>query len=106
MKQNLNPFSSEGRITRGPFILFSIGYFLLYLPIHALGETLGGRTPGSETLGIYLILLMCFLVPTFFLWIKRLRDIHKSPYMSLLMLVPLVGLCCWIYLATAKSKYE
>lgn len=57
-----------------------------------------------------IIPLSIFLIILFFLYIgiccfiKRLRDVNQSPYLSLIAFVPIASFCLWIYLAITKSK--
>lgn len=113
MQKNLNPFSSKGRITRGPFVIFSLIYlpFFIFLSscigrVGEIAEQEGGNLSLTLNFLILCAAVLFFQMLVIFLWVKRLRDIHTKPYMSLLSLVPIIQIGYWVYLATAKSDYE
>jgi uncharacterized membrane protein YhaH (DUF805 family) len=73
------------------------GFFLLTLII--------GLVTLIDTTGTALnIISVALLIPTIALYVRRSRDLGKSPWLVLLMLVPLANLIYFLYLGFGASK--
>lgn len=89
-------FSSEGRINRLPFLLYSLG--LGVISSIAAGLCLTGIL---AIIGIPIIIVCC--VVNIMLTIRRCHDLNKSGWMYLLMFVPIVDIIFALYLLFAKG---
>ena len=73
------------------------GFFLLTLII--------GLVTLIDTTGTALnIISVALLIPTIALYVRRSRDLGKSPWLVLLMAVPLANLIYFLYLGFGASK--
>ncbi|MGK0309640.1 MAG: uncharacterized membrane protein YhaH (DUF805 family) [Lentimonas sp.] len=107
MKTNF--FSSEGRISRMTFLvriialtLFAVGFSYIVYSYFAHNFHHGE----FATLGVFcsiVMVLICKLAGLMQL-LKRLRDMGKEAYLSLLMLLPGANLCLLLYACVAPSK--
>ena len=73
------------------------GFFLLTLIIGLVTLT----DPTGTALNIMSVAL---LIPTIALYVRRSRDLGKSPWLVLLMVVPLVNAIYFLYLGFGASK--
>lgn len=114
---NLSPFTAKGRLGRIRYLAYSMGLGLaMYAAVLVImliggGTALltGGDEAGAASLGLMGLLLIPLyigmLVITFLLLIKRSHDIGWSGWMSLLALIPLVGLL-FIFVPGTKGSNE
>lgn len=107
MKTNF--LSSEGRISRMTFVVSIIALALLALGISYISYSYFAHSfhDGEfATLGIFcsiVTVLICNFAGLMQL-LKRLRDMGKEAYLSLLMLLPGVNIFFLLYLCIAPSK--
>lgn len=74
------------------------GFFLLTLIIAIVCVMID---PTGNAINVVSVAL---LIPTVALYVRRSRDLGKSPWMALLMIVPLVNLGYFLYLGFATSS--
>jgi uncharacterized membrane protein YhaH (DUF805 family) len=86
--QDVKIFAVDGRIGRVRYIVYTIG---LTVAIMLVGGVLGAITAGIGMIVAYIALL----VIQFMLTIQRCHDFNASGWLSILVLVPLVGLMFW-----------
>lgn len=113
------PLSSSGRFSRLSYLAWT---FLSGIVLNAIliamvlffyiayGISSGGNfesEPSSAVmigLGVvYFIVLIGYLVYTFIFAIRRLHDIDKSGWLSILLLIPLISLFFLLYICIAKG---
>ena len=95
---NNNIFSYKGEITRQSFIVTTLLMLIPAIFLAMMSQAAGK----SGTEGILAFTGLCQLllgVLVIFAAAKRYRNMGKNPYLSLLMLIPLVSLIVWFYLA-------
>jgi len=99
---NNNIFSCKGEITRLSFIVTTLLMFIPAIFLEAIGNA---QMNADAAVGLIVIgVLQLFLgVLVIFAAAKRYRHLGKNPYLSLLMLIPLVCLIVWFYLAIKKQ---
>jgi len=103
-------FSAKGRINRAPFWGYSILVSVIYMIIVGWLTVLSI----SSDNWIFAIIGNLFIIPiiwiSFNLYIKRLHDLDKNGWMSLLLFVPLANfylfiICGFFKWTTGKNKY-
>lgn len=98
---NNNIFSCKGEITRLSFIVTTLLMLIPAVFLQAVGNALM-NTDASVSLLVIGTLQLLLGVLVIFAAAKRYRNLGKNPYLSLLMLIPLVSLIVWFYLAIKK----
>ena len=104
-----NFLSSQGRISRTTFIVRIVALALLAMGLSYIAYAYFAHSfhhGEFTTLGIFcsiVIVLICKLAGLMQL-LKRLRDMGKEAYFSLLMLLPGVNVLFLIYTCLAPSK--
>lgn len=98
---NNNIFSCKGEITRLSFIVTTLLMLIPAIFLQGIGNALMNTDAAVSLLlvGALQILLVVLVV---FAAAKRFRNMGKNPYLGLLMLIPLVCLIVWFYLAIKK----
>ncbi len=105
-------FSSEGRIARLPYFLYSLGIGVVSAIILVGSSALEKHSvpePNQTDLLLLIVAILAFVifiamvVAGFILVIKRLHDLDHSGWLSLIGLVPLVNLIFGLYLLFAKG---
>jgi uncharacterized membrane protein YhaH (DUF805 family) len=103
--------SSEGCLGRGAFIfrialIAAVAGALSYAAIYYFAHNFHHGTFG--TLGVFLSIVFCLLASMAGLMqlLRRLRDMGKEAYLTLLMLIPGVNLLFLFYTFVAPSKRE
>lgn len=102
MKDFLNECNSyKGRWNRKKFWLYPLGLTLLILVpefiILMLADNLGMNAL-SMAMGVVMLISYIYIIyVSVCSYIKRLRDLDKNPWMTLLMFVPIVSLFLAIY---------
>ncbi len=90
--------SADGRLARRPFWLAQLVYLVIYLVVFPVTSLLGLVGAAiSIAVSIYLMIVSWFLL------IRRLHDITRSGWWSLLILVPVLGLVAIIIIGSAQS---
>lgn len=108
MKESL--ISSEGRLGRFSFILRIVILAVLVFAVYEAASRFFAHWHHGTfgTLAIFLTIvaaLICSFIGLMQL-LKRLRDMGKAAYLTLLMLVPGVNVLFLLYVAGAPSKSE
>lgn len=87
-------FSTKGRIGRLRYLAYSMGYgMLIYLIVAALGVGLAAMgMPKEAVIGVLGIGYVLLIVFTIMLTIQRAHDFNTTGWITVLSLVPLVGL--------------
>ena len=102
---NNNPFSCRGEISRLSFIITSLILLVPFVFLSAVSERMASYEP-AHGLIVWIISFVVLGLPFLFACAKRFRNIGKNPYMCLLVLIPLVSLILWFYLAIkAPAKF-
>jgi uncharacterized membrane protein YhaH (DUF805 family) len=85
--QEVQIFSSAGRIGRARYIAYSILFYVLFVIVAAIGGAIG-------TVGMILMIagLVAWIVMSFMLTIQRCHDFNASGWLALVVLIPLVNL--------------
>lgn len=112
---NKNPFSSKGKLSRLQFFITTsiLGVIFvatavptiylrderLYNMIHNISN--GGSDLSFWTLAILANIMVVLLI---FAFIKRLRDVNKSPWWLFLCFIPFVVWFVWLYLVFKPSR--
>jgi uncharacterized membrane protein YhaH (DUF805 family) len=107
-------FSPEGRIARLPYFLYNLGLGVLSaiisLGLNALEKNSATAVEANQTDLILLIaailaivIFIAMAVAGFILVIKRLHDLDRSGWLSLIGLIPLVNIIFGLYLLFAKG---
>jgi len=96
-------FSTKGRIGRLRYLAYSVGaYFLTYIPMaaimgiaYSIGDS-GSMNPLliSIPMGIVGIIMFVFFI---IITKRRLNDLNRTGWLSLLFIIPLVNIVIWIY---------
>ncbi len=74
------------------------GFFLLTLIVGLASLIIDPSTMAFNVLSVAL------LIPTIAVYVRRARDLGKSPWLTLLMIVPLVNMIYFLYLGFGASK--
>lgn len=91
------PFDFSGRLNRQSFWISMLG--LLLIQIASLFVSMIGPLAPIA----FLVLLYTYLI-VFNIGIRRLRDVHKSPWWMLCAFIPLVSLVLpWLFMLGASS---
>ena len=98
---NNNIFSCKGEITRASFIVTTLLMLIPAMLLQTAGNALM-NTDAAVSLIVVGVLQLLLAVLVIFAAAKRYRHLGKNPYLSLLMLIPLVCLIVWFYLAIKK----
>ena len=85
-------FDFDGKENRKVYWLFALNCFILSLILGAISST------------ISYIFSLIILLPSLGLLVRRLRDAGLSPWLALLLLVPVVGWIAVVILACFPSK--
>lgn len=100
-------FSFSGRIGRLRYLAYSLAWSLVIgLGAGILIGILAALSDGSGSViaGGTMLFYAASLVPMFALAVRRLNDLDKSGWMSLLLLVPLVNFFMGLYLIFAAGS--
>jgi len=97
MPQEVKILSVSGRVGRVRYIVYTIGLSVLLM---AVGILLSLVTAGMAIFPAYIAIL----VLQFMLTIQRCHDFNASGWLSILVLVPLVGLLFWFVPGTDGSN--
>lgn len=110
-------FSFDGKIHRVPFILVHVVYWLIAVimvgtysgPTSVAVDTTMTNIPNlqvfmSVTGFVSLAVFVVILYSTICVYIKRFRDTGFSPWLTLLILVPVVNLITFIFLIFYPPK--
>ncbi len=90
--------TAAGRTARRPFWLAQLVYLVIYLVVFPVTSVLGLVGAAiSMAVSIYLMIVSWMLL------IRRLHDISKSGWWSLVIFVPLVGLIALVYFGAVES---
>jgi uncharacterized membrane protein YhaH (DUF805 family) len=113
-----SPFSAKGRFSRLSFLAWNFLLNLVVLIVFGIVAAIAGASSsvftGEDpnavlafyTSGAGLVLLAIFLVSfiiSIIFFIRRLHDIEKSGWFSLLLIIPLVNLIFGIYVLVKKG---
>jgi uncharacterized membrane protein YhaH (DUF805 family) len=104
-----NFLSSEGRISRMTFVVRMIVLILLASGLSYIAYSYFAHSfhhGEFATLGVFcsiIVVLICSFAGLMQL-LKRLRDMGKGAYLSMLMLLPGVNVCLLVYACFAPSK--
>ena len=97
-------FAMSGRIGRVRYLAYySLFTLMAYIGIAVLGVALAGAVGPLAMLVAAVIMMIPLLVIGFVLVIRRLNDLDKSGWLSLLSLVPLVNAFFGLYLLFAPG---
>ncbi len=102
MPINNNPLSYKGRINRFSFAITVFGFVCLAIFGDAL-SILGDQERALGIIGVLVFVGSTVLI--FFATIKRLRDLKRSPWWSLLILLGIVYLIMYLCLISFPSKW-
>lgn len=103
--------SANGRFGRLSYLAWNmlLGFFLMFCGVLAvfsipnMTSLIAGETPSLglfvPIIVIYIVLIYC----TYIFAIRRLHDLNKTGWLSLILLIPLVGLFFWVYISCAKG---
>ena len=106
-KTNKLFFNYRGRISRKAFILSYLSLVVFTLFYYSIFYKICGRF--FPVIVTNLMIVICAILITysiFILGIKRLRDLNRSAWWSLIFLFPSLNLLFVIYLAVAKGKWN
>lgn len=96
-------FTTAGRARRLEYWSFVLGNFIIRLGLSFVDVFLGTF---DEQLGVGFlgfIYLLAAIPPGFTLTVRRLHDLNLSGWAILLLLIPLVNVVFWLYLAFADG---
>lgn len=101
MKQYFNYFKNyinfKGTSTRSDFwIVYLLNSLIVYLLQKITYSGIGDK--------LSLLFLALIIIPSISLFVRRLRDINKSPWWALLLLVPLIGIIYMFIIALIPSS--
>ncbi len=107
-------FAVNGRIGRLRYIGYSwLAYFLLYIVFGVLGFIAAITFPmmirnshgGTPAFGVFaLILIYVPILAIMFIYTRRrLNDLDQTGWLSLLLIIPLIGFLFWLYLIFAPG---
>ena len=97
--QNWSDF--QGRASRSEYWWF----FLFTVLLGIVTGVLDSIIFGSGSLGILgLIGTLAILVPGLSLWFRRLHDVDKSAWWTLIALIPLIGILALLFFATQPGS--
>ena len=107
-------FAVSGRIGRLRYVGYSwLAYFLLYLVLGILGVIAAVTIPammrnghgGAPALGFFaLALIYTPILAVMFIYARRrLNDLDQSGWLSLLLIIPIIGFLFWLYLVFAPG---
>lgn len=103
-------FSFSGRIGRVRYFAYSVGFGVLFMLV--MGVLVGIATSMGQEAGmvvgaiLYFIGSIVMLVFSIMFGVQRLHDLGQSGWLYLLILVPLVNMIFWLYLAFAPGSYD
>ncbi len=97
-------FDFKGKISRKQFWFGILTYSMLLIVASCVGMMI------SETAAFIIqsLVSLLFIIPALALYVRRLRDIGKSPWWILISAIPIVG-AIWLFILMCKkgeSKYE
>jgi uncharacterized membrane protein YhaH (DUF805 family) len=92
--------SAEGRTSRKMFWLAQVVYMVIYFAVIAVTFPFG-QFGQMVSLAVSLVIL----VFSWLLMIRRLHDITRSGWWSLLLFIPVVGFIALIYFGCAQSSF-
>ena|SRR5690554_3218767 len=103
----------NGRASRKEYWLFALFYWVFFLLLVSIGVLIEQHNPQiNNDIGIYIgvIYLFLMILPNLSILVRRLHDINKSGWYSLLGAIPYIGLfIIFIFLITkgdeSKNKY-
>ncbi|WP_018690851.1 DUF805 domain-containing protein [Algicola sagamiensis] len=100
-------FGFSGRLNRIRFFLFGMAYLFLFaavmVPVIALFST-STQDPSGPAIAIFIVLYIAFVIGYFSLCIRRCHDLGHSGWMSLLLIIPVLGTFFYFYLMLAKGQ--
>lgn len=104
--------SANGRFGRLSYLAWNmlLGFFLMFCGVLAafiVPNMMTSLSSGaSPSLGIFIPIIIIYIILIYFTYIfaiRRLHDLNKTGWLSLVFLIPLVGLFFWIYISCAKG---
>lgn len=95
-------FSFNGRIGRLRYLAYGMAWNFVIAAVGAILFGLLALVAGDAAASLFMLgatlIYIAFLVPAFAMAVRRLNDLDRSGWLSLLMLVPLVNLGLMLYL--------
>ncbi|WP_111860777.1 DUF805 domain-containing protein [Acinetobacter sp. CFCC 10889] len=104
--------SANGRFGRLSYLAWNmlLGFFVMLCGVLAafivpsMMTSLSSGT--SPSLGLFVPIILIYIILiycTYIFAIRRLHDLNKTGWLSLVLLIPLIGLFFWIYISCAKG---
>ncbi|HEX5362289.1 MAG TPA: DUF805 domain-containing protein [Fluviicoccus sp.] len=93
-----NVFSFSGRIGRLRYLAYTMAIMLVFIPLAMLGVILGEAT--SQIIGMTLmgVAMVGYIALFWAMIVRRLNDLGRTGWMSLLVAVPVINVLMWFYL--------
>lgn len=88
-------------MNRLTYTIFFILFFLSLIVLVSLENGLSDLNESKVILAVRLTIIGCFI---YFCAAKRLKDCAKSPFLSLLILIPVLGFFFAVYLCFPRTK--
>ena len=94
---NLFPLKFTGTMNRKDYALYTIGFSLLtYLAYHL--EFI------DESLEVFAVILLVSCIVILYSTVRRLRDIHITPWLAIALVIPYVNVVLWVLLLLIPGK--
>ena len=94
----------SGRARRKEYWMFAL-FNIIFLIIAMIGDNVLGTTIGVLPYGVfYFLYALAVFLPGLAVFVRRLHDVGKSGWMSLIILIPLIGAIWILVLACADSQ--
>lgn len=104
--------SANGRFGRLSYLAWNmlLGFFLMFCGVLAafiVPNMMANMSYGaSPSIGFFVPIILIYIILLYFTYIfaiRRLHDLNKTGWLSLVLLIPLVGIFFWIYISCAKG---
>jgi len=94
----------NGRARRKEYWMFAL-FNIIFLITAMIGDNVLGTTIGVLPYGVfYFLYALAVFLPGLAVFVRRLHDVGKSGWMSLIILIPLIGAIWILVLACADSQ--
>lgn len=101
MQNTLNPLSFDGRLNQRSYLITLMLLIAVSLPLSAMIPDID-----SPDFAFWATANVVFVIFPIFAAVKRLRDIEKSVWLSLLCLVPLISIVFELWLCLQPSHFD
>jgi len=96
-------FSFSGRIGRLRYLAYTMAIMLVFIPLAMLGVMLGEATSQAVGMTVVGVAMVGYIALFWAMMVRRLNDLGRTGWMSLLMAVPVINVLMWFYLLFARG---